>query len=265
MCGVHGFPVRISCNLANLKGTFFLRCSSLALHILPSWASLYSPLPCRHQRPPSSRMQPPSLLSYILLAYLLSPLTHAAPELRYLDLLRLLQRSLQSAYSSMQGYTAVLPSPLPFYSGGNCYSGYGTSINYSDCNLALSAMPPEALRPGDVVVTRAGEVLVVPVFEQYRPMVWRHGTCIIGVSIYDVANARGLYKTFRDAAKLIINQCVSRATGGLVRYAQFEVVIFDDAFLPKLDGDYVRAFARWGPNIPFSKGLATLWRLAWLQ
>ena len=107
--------------------------------------------------------------------------------------------------------------------------------------------------------------MVVPVFKQYRPMLWKDGTCLIGVSVFDEIETRGLLKFFRDAAGLIVDRCVTRATGGLVRFAHFEVVVFDDALLPKISEDYVTAFAQWGPNIPFSKGLGNLWRLRWLQ
>ena len=82
---------------------------------------------------------------------------------------------------------------------------------------------------------------------------------MIGLSVLDEAAARGLQRTFRDAAGRILDGCVMRAVGGMVRFAHFEVVVFDQTLLPQALGDPVLAFASNPFNIPFSVGLDKLW------
>ena len=181
--------------------------------------------------------------------------TAQATGLRVLDLSNQLIDAMEDAEKSMQLHSAAIPAA--YTSGGGCYTGFGTALNNLDCILAYAKMPSEN-RPNDVYELNSVPQ-VAPVFEQRYPRIWSHKNCIIGASVYDERQAKGLYPAFRFAAGLILDKCVARATGGLLRFAHFEVVMFDGALLPRDSpfplSDFTTNFA----NIPFSKGLTRLW------
>ena len=91
-------------------------------------------------------------------------------------------------------------------------------------------------------------------------MVWSHGSCVIGVSLFDELETRGLYGTFRDAAGLTVNNCATRAVGGMLRFAHFEVVVFDASVLLPVMQLNAHNFLKNITNLPFSAGLERLWR-----
>ena len=159
----------------------------------------------------------------------------------------------------MRGHDLALPAFNGDYtSGGACYRGFGTSLNYRDCKGALSLMPPALYNPRELKISTTG-LLIDTIYEQHYPLIWMHGNCVIGVSVFDEAAARGLQRTFRDAAGTIVGDCVSRAIGGMVRFAHFEVVVFQETLLPRGLGNPIFAFAYNPFNIPFSAGLERLW------
>ena len=144
-----------------------------------------------------------------------------------------------------------------YASGGACYRGFGASIRYQDCSAALRLMPA-LYDPREVKLSPAG-LLVDAVYEAHRPVVWKHGNCVIGLSLFDALAARGLQRTFREAAGTIFDECVTRAIGGMVRFAHFEVVVFQETLLPRGLEEPVTAFAHDPLNIPFSTGVERLW------
>ncbi|MCJ1471665.1 hypothetical protein MMC13_000305 [Lambiella insularis] len=145
--------------------------------------------------------------------------------------------------------------PQVFANGGGCFSGYGRLLPPPSCRSALEQMPAEGIAAG------AG-YRGPHMFTSSRPLIWRHGDCLIGVSTYRVDQVEGLYPLFRQAAGLIVDRCVARQNGGLVRFAPFEVVVFDARLLPGYErqdvDDFLFDFSSRSENMPFSRGLQRL-------
>ena len=176
------------------------------------------------------------------------------------SLLSKLDTAMRIATRYMQRRSYVLP--LDFNMGGGCYTGFGESLRFQDCQVALAMIP--GVRPGDIAFTARG-ILVRPEFRLGSPLVWSHGSCSIGVSVRNSYASRGLYSTFAAAARLILGRCVGRGHGGMVRFGFFEVVIFDNRLLPRTGPDCLPNFISNIENLPFSNGLARLWRARTLQ
>ncbi|MCJ1377666.1 hypothetical protein MMC17_000762 [Xylographa soralifera] len=147
--------------------------------------------------------------------------------------------------------------PAPFGHGGGCYTGFG-HVSRQVCRGALDLMPSHNLSPEDVTEGPLGQV-VTRTFNRGEPKIWRLDPgCIIGVSLYDETSAKGLAPLFKEAASLIIGNCVGRSIGGLLRFSHFEVIVFDEGLLPRPVPDYIFDFSRQSENIPFSQGLYRL-------
>lgn len=149
--------------------------------------------------------------------------------------------------------------PIDFAVGGGCFGGYGRSIPLPSCRVALSFMPSAHPSPSDIVVGTKSPILTLN-FYRASPKVWTHSDCVIGVSLLDVPTAKGLYPPLKQAASLITDHCVVRGLGGLVRFAHFEVVVFDARLLPGYErpGGSIFEFSSQMENIPFSTGLKRL-------
>ena len=207
---------------------------------------------------------PPWLANHLLivLCFICLPgtfvrLGHAVAPFTTSDLQTHLDNALEKARRHM-GRTAP-PIPPPFSIGGGCYTGFGTSLNVQDCRTALGQMPSNNLDPHDIQITGTGH-WIARIFDYDHPLLWKYNRCLIGVSLYDTTRTRGLYPAFRNAAGAIVDGCVARSTGGLVRFAHFEVVVFEDSLLPRQTPDYVFDFLNDPGNLPLSAGLERLWR-----
>ncbi|MCJ1289060.1 hypothetical protein MMC34_000592 [Xylographa carneopallida] len=165
----------------------------------------------------------------------------------------------QKAMSVAQRHMRLMDQayPVVYDYGGGCYTGYG-ALSLTQCRSAISKMPSQHPSVDDITEGMIGPVLTRN-FYQERPLVWRSDDCLIGVSVMDAPRAKGLYPLFREAAQLILDRCVVRARGGLVRFAHFEVVLFDARTLPGYgQRDFIRDFAVQEDNIPFSTGLVRI-------
>ena len=173
------------------------------------------------------------------------------------DLLSKLDAGLRTALYHMNGRSYALP--FEFNKGGGCYTGFGNTLRVPDCQHAMTMIP--GLRFGDISYSPQG-ILVLPEFHLENPMVWSYGFCSVGVSIRKTYVTKGLYPTFWTAAHLILEKCVAKAHGGMVRFGYFEVVIFDSRLLPQTGPNYITNFFSNVENLPLSNGLRRLWR-AW--
>ncbi|MCJ1284864.1 hypothetical protein MMC26_004201 [Xylographa opegraphella] len=148
--------------------------------------------------------------------------------------------------------------PAWYDNGGGCYFGYGTSLSGAQCRAAVAQMPSQNPDVDDVTEGTNGPILTRN-FYQTMPLIWRSNDCLIGVSVSDVRRAKGLYPLFKEAAQLILDTCVTRARGGLVRFGHFEVILFDAKLLPGYEEqatrNFIYDFAMQEANIPFSTGL----------
>ncbi|MCJ1398512.1 hypothetical protein MMC11_001712 [Xylographa trunciseda] len=165
-------------------------------------------------------------------------------------------RAMVRAESSMIGVDREIP--VAFGSGGGCYRGYG-DVSTHECRETLALMPSQNLNPNDIIQGPNGQLLTRD-FERRDPMIWKgNNRCIIGVSLYEARLVKGLYPQFKEAASLIIEKCSGRGRGGVIRFAHFEVVVFDERVLPRHVPDYFNEFFRQSANIPLSRGLNRLW------
>ena len=185
--------------------------------------------------------------------------TQAVLNLQVSDLMGQLDSALREAQTVMKRFDRILPpSGEAYTSGGACYRAFGTSLSYRDCRGALALMPSVLYGPDEIKMSATG-LWVNIIYGQSSPLIWRHGNCVIGVTVFDEMVARGLQRTFRAAAGTIVDNCVTRAVGGMVRFAHFEVIVFDETLLPREFGDPLLAFAHKLSNIPLSAGLKRLW------
>ena len=183
--------------------------------------------------------------------------TRAKPPFLVAELMHKLDKGMRLASEFMAKTSMDIPES--FGEGGGCYKAFGTSLRLQDCQAALALMRTENISPDDVRDTAAGPE-VMRAFERSNMLAWKHNNCVIGVSVRHTARTMGLYPPFRDCASLIINRCVSRADGGMVRFGYFEVVVFDDTVLPRTVPDYIYDWVSDPRNIPWSRGLERLWR-----
>ncbi|MCJ1421542.1 hypothetical protein MMC32_007906 [Xylographa parallela] len=158
-------------------------------------------------------------------------------------------------------YMADQAFPQDYDNGGGCYTGFGTTMALSECRAAIARMPAQHPDVDDITEGFDGPILT-RTFHQNDPMIWKDNDCLIGVSLLDVPTAKGLYPLFKEAAQLIFDNCVIRSRGGMVRFAHFEVVLFDAKLLPGYvqgaPADYIHTFSSDEDNIPFSMGLVRI-------
>ena len=194
--------------------------------------------------------------TFLYLIYVSQATNHAKPPFLVADLTRKLNKGLRLASDFMAKTSQAIPED--FGEGGGCYTSYGTSLRSPDCRAALNLMPSKNIRPDDVRDTPAGPE-VMRAFERSNPLAWKHNNCVIGVSLRHVGRIMGLYPPLRECASLIVNRCVTRAQGGMVRFGFFEVVVFDDTLLPQAGTDTIFQFTSNPNHIPWSRGLTQLW------
>ena len=195
-----------------------------------------------------------SIMCSFTLIYL-SCVSLAKPPFLVAELMRKLDKGLRLASDFMAKTSTTRPEG--FGEGGGCYTSYGT-LRPQDCQAALALMPSENISPDDVRDTAAGPE-VMRAFERSNPLAWKYNNCVIGVGVRHTARTMGLYPPLKDCASMIVNRCVTRAQGGIVRFGYFEVVVFDDTLLPRTVPDYIFHFVSDPRNIPWSRGLERLW------
>ncbi|MCJ1437450.1 hypothetical protein MMC27_006837 [Xylographa pallens] len=169
------------------------------------------------------------------------------------------QRAIRIAGEHMHQADQTFPKDYDI--GGGCYTGFGTMLVRPQCRRAVAQMPSQHPDVDDITEGFDGPILTRH-FYQSEPMIWKDNDCLIGVSLTDVSSAKGLYPQFREAAQLILDTCVIRGRGGMVRFGHFEVVLFDAKLLPGYEqqaaGNYIRDFSSKEDNIPFSTGLVRI-------